>query len=175
MGITGKWWAFEHFGIQPDIIAFGKKSQVCGIMVGKKVDEVKDNVFKVSSRINSTWGGNLADMVRAKRYIEIMKHESLLDNATRVGKILVAELEKLNVEFPDLLLNPRGRGLMDAFDLKTMKLRDEVFDRLFSKGVITLKAGDVTIRLRPPLIASEEDVLEFSEKTRGILKELGAK
>lgn len=175
MGITGKWWAFEHFGIQPDIIAFGKKSQVCGIMVGKKVDEVKDNVFKVSSRINSTWGGNLADMVRAKRYIEIMKHESLLDNATRVGKILVAELEKLNVEFPDLLLNPRGRGLMDAFDLKTMKLRDEVFDRLFSKGVITLKAGDVTIRLRPPLIASEEDVLEFSEKTRGVLKELGAK
>lgn len=175
MGVTGKWWAHQHFGIEPDIIAFGKKSQVCGIMVGSRVDEVKDNVFKVSSRINSTWGGNLADMVRAKRFIEIMKKESLLENADRVGKIVVRELGKLNEEFPELLMNPRGRGLMDAFDLKNEALRDEVFNKLIAKGVLTLKAGETTIRLRPPLVATEEDVSEFSDKVREILKEKRSK
>ena len=174
MGMTGKWWAHQHFDVKPDIMAFGKKSQVCGIMVGSKIDEVKDNVFKTSSRINSTWGGNLADMIRAKRYIEIIKDESLVQNADKVGKIMVDELTGLAEEFPDMMSNARGRGLMDAFDLKSEKFRDEFYDRMFSKGILTLKAGALTIRLRPPLIASEEDVKEFSGKVREVLKEMGA-
>ncbi len=172
MGVTGKWWAHQHHDIKPDIMAFGKKSQVCGIMVGSKIDEVKDNVFKVSSRINSTWGGNLVDMVRAKRFIEIMVEESLVNNAQKIGKILVEELIGLSVDFPDLVSNARGKGLMAAFDLSTEKLRDEFFDRMFTKGVLLLKAGELTIRLRPALVLTEEDVKEFSGKAREVLKEM---
>lgn len=172
MGVTGKWWAHQHYDVQPDIMVFGKKSQVCGIMVGSKIDEVNDNVFKVSSRINSTWGGNLVDMVRAKRFIEIMKEESLIKNAEKVGKVLVEELIALSNDFPDMVSNSRGKGLMDAFDLPSEKQRDEFFDRMFSRGVLLLKAGEVTIRLRPALILSEEDVKEFSQKAREVLKEM---
>lgn len=172
MGVTGKWWAHQHYDVQPDILAFGKKSQVCGIMVGSKIDEVKDNVFKVSSRINSTWGGNLVDMVRAKKFIEIMVEESLLKNAEKMGKILVDELIALSEEFPSMVSNPRGVGLMDAFDLNSEKHRDEFFDRMFSKGVLLLKAGEFTIRLRPALILSEEDIREFSARAREVLKEM---
>ncbi len=172
MGVTGKWWAHQHYGVQPDIMAFGKKSQVCGIMVGSKIDEVKDNVFKVSSRINSTWGGNLADMVRARKFIEIMKEDSLVKNAEESGKILVDELVDLSNEFPDLVSNPRGVGLMDAFDLSSEKLRDEFFNRMFSKGVMLLKAGEFTIRFRPALIVSGEDIKEFSGIAREVLKEM---
>ncbi len=172
MGITGKWWAHQHFGIEPDVLAFGKKSQICGIMAGKKVDEVEDNVFKVSSRINSTWGGNLADMVRSTKTIEIIKKYNLLKNAENMGKILVEFLEEMNQKFPNVLLNPRGRGLMDAFDFKSDKKRDEFYDRLYSKGVVVLKASERTIRLRPPLIVDEEDVSEFSTKVKQVLAEM---
>ncbi|MEM3940847.1 MAG: L-lysine 6-transaminase [Thermoplasmatales archaeon] len=122
MGITGKWWAHQHFGIKPDIIAFGKKSQVCGIMAGSKVDEVEENVFKVSSRINSTWGGNLADMVRATKYLQIMRDYDLVKNAENMGKIVVEVLNEMYYTFPNIVENPRGRGLMDAIDLKTEKM-----------------------------------------------------
>ena len=64
VGLTGKFWAHQHTPVQPDLMAFGKKMQVCGMLAGPRIDEEPDNVFKVSSRLNSTWGGNLVDMVR---------------------------------------------------------------------------------------------------------------
>ncbi len=172
MGVTGKWWAHQHFGIEPDILAFGKKSQICGIMAGSKIDEVEENVFKVSSRINSTWGGNLADMVRATKIIEIMKKYDLLRNAERMGKIIVEFLEEMNNKFPNIVNNPRGRGVMDAIDFRDGKTRDEFFDRLYAKGVVVLKASERTIRLRPPLILQEEDISIFSEKVEQVLREM---
>ncbi len=172
MGVTGKWWAHQHYDVKPDIISFGKKSQVCGIMVGSKIDDVKGNVFHESSRINSTWGGNLVDMVRSKKFIEIMVEESLIENAEKMGKVLVETLRELANDFPELVSNARGKGLMCAFDLKSEKFRDEFFDRMFSKGVLLLKAGESTIRFRPALILTEEDIKEFSGKTREVLNEM---
>jgi L-lysine 6-transaminase len=172
MGITGKWWAHQHFGIEPDLLAFGKKSQICGMMAGEKIDEVEDNVFKVSSRINSTWGGNLADMVRSTKSIEIMKKYNLLKNAEKMGKIIVEFLGEMSIKYPDIVLNPRGMGVMDAIDFRTGKIRDEFFDRLYSKGVVVLKAGERTVRLRPPLILDEEDISEFSQRMKQVLGEM---
>ncbi|MCG3218271.1 MAG: aminotransferase class III-fold pyridoxal phosphate-dependent enzyme, partial [Candidatus Heimdallarchaeota archaeon] len=85
-------WAYEHYGVKPDIIAFGKKTQVCGIMVSDRVDEVEKNVFKESSRINSTFGGVLSDMVRCTKFIEIIVNERLTDNARDMGAHLMKHL-----------------------------------------------------------------------------------
>jgi len=61
MGITGRNWCCEHFDVLPDLLCFGKKAQVCGVMAGPRLDEVKDNCFRLPSRISSTWGGNFTD------------------------------------------------------------------------------------------------------------------
>ncbi len=171
MGITGKWWAYEHFDVKPDIIVFGKKSQVCGIMVGPRVDEIEDNVFRVSSRINSTWGGNLVDMVRATKYLEIIQEERLVDNAAKMGEVFVRGLREIE-EKTGKINNVRGRGLMDAFDLKDTKTRDDLFNILYKNGLLMLKTGEKGIRFRPPLIVGNEEVNEALNIIEKSLKEL---
>ncbi|MEM0466576.1 MAG: L-lysine 6-transaminase [Candidatus Thermoplasmatota archaeon] len=158
VGLTGKMWAHEHYGVKPDILAFGKKTQVCGIMVGNKIDEVKENVFTVPSRINSTWGGNLIDMVRCQMYLEIIHEEKLIKNAEIQGKRLLAGLEDLSEKYENLILNPRGRGLMCAFDLPTPELRDELKRKAYAQNMIILGCGASTIRFRPPLIVTAEEI-----------------
>src|SRR6266404_3673116 len=123
MGITGKNWCCEHFGVQPDLLAFGKKSQVCGVMAGPRLDEVKDNCFRLPSRINSTWGGNFADFVRATHYLRIIEQEALVQNAKCQGNHLLSELESLAVHYP-IVSAVRGRGLLLAFDLPTPTMRE---------------------------------------------------
>lgn len=168
VGLTGKMWAHEHFDFQPDILAFGKKTQICGIMVGKRVDEIKDNVFNVSSRLNSTWGGNLVDMVRCQKYLEIIDEENLVRNAEIQGKRLLEGLEEIAQKYPNKISNARGRGLMCAFDLPTPEKRDELKKRLYENNLVILGCGATTIRFRPPLIISSEEIdetLEIIEKT----------
>lgn len=168
VGLTGKMWAHEHFDFQPDILAFGKKTQVCGIMVGSRVDEIKDNVFKVSSRLNSTWGGNLVDMVRCQKYLEVIDEENLVKNAAVQGKHLREGLEQIAERYPKKISNARGLGLMCAFDLPTPNERDKLKQRLYENGLLILSSGANTIRFRPPLIISSEEIdkaLEILDKT----------
>lgn len=168
VGLTGKMWAFEHFDFQPDILAFGKKTQVCGIMVNNRVDEIEENVFNVSSRLNSTWGGNLVDMVRCQKYLEVIDEENLVKNAVVQGERLLKGLEETAEEYSDKISNARGLGLMCAFDLPTPKERDEFKDKLYNNGLLVLSCGSNTIRFRPPLIISSEEIdeaLEIIDKT----------
>lgn len=155
-GTTGRWWAFEHFGVEPDVFAFAKKSQVSGIAAGPRIDEV-DSVFHVSSRINSTWGGHLGDMVRCQRIIEVIEEEGLLARASRVGAYLLARLEELERRDPGRVSNARGRGLMLAFDLPGPDVRAEVLRRLQEDGVLALASGARSIRMRPPLVLEEAE------------------
>jgi len=168
LGLTGKMWAYEHFDFKPDILAFGKKTQVCGIMVTNRVDEVKDNVFEVSSRINSTWGGNLTDMVRCQKYLEIIDEERLLSNAAVQGKRLLQGLEDLAQNYGTKITNARGCGLMCAFDCFSPERRDSLRKKLYANGLVVLGCGKETIRFRHPLIVTEEEIdetLEIIEKT----------
>ncbi len=158
VGLTGKMWAYQHFGFEPDIVAFGKKMQVCGIMVSDRVDEVKDNVFQVPSRINSTWGGNLADMVRAQKFLEIIKEERLVEKAAQNGVPLLKGLEELRVKHPEMVSNVRGRGLMCAFDLPSAEQRDALKKNLYENGVVILGCGSKSIRFRPPLTIAEDEL-----------------
>lgn len=158
IGLTGKMWAYQHFNITPDIIAFGKKTQVCGMMVTNRVDEVEENVFVVPSRLNSTWGGNLTDMVRAQRILEIIDEDNLVANAADVGSYLLEKLFELGEKFPYVVTNIRGRGLMCAFDLPSTQQRDQFRKMAFENGMIILPCGAKSIRFRPALVCSRKDI-----------------
>jgi len=159
MGITGKMWAYQHHDFMPDIVAFGKKSQVCGIMVGPKVDEVSENCFTVSSRINSTWGGNICDMVRATRYLEIYRDDNILDYVADIaGPQLFNGLQTLSAEFPKLVTNVRGKGLMCAFDFPCPDLRDKFLKKMRERHVLLLACGTRSVRFRPALNIAPEEI-----------------
>ena len=150
MGLTGRWWAFEDMGVEPDIFAFGKKTQVCGVAATDRLNEV-DSVFEVSSRINSTWGGNLVDMVRSERYIQLITEHQLLDSVKEVGDYALERLTELAAAHPDVD-NVRGRGLMCAFDLPNDAVRERVRQNLLSEQkVIMLASGQRSLRFRPVL------------------------
>jgi L-lysine 6-transaminase len=155
MGITGRTWCCEHFGVQPDLLAFGKKAQVCGVMAGPRLDEVKDNVFRLPSRINSTWGGNFTDFVRSTHYLRIIEAEKLVANARVQGGKFHAELLALARRHP-VVSGVRGRGLMLAFDLPDTARRDAFWKGAFDLGLLVLRSGERSIRLRPVLDVTDE-------------------
>lgn len=167
--MTGKFWAHEHY-VKPDILAFGKKAQVCGILAGKRVDEVETNCFHVSSRINSTWGGNLVDMVRFGRILDVIEEENLVDNAATVGNYLQTRLEAL-ADQHEHFTNPRGKGLFCAVDLPDGHSRDAVIKECVNNGLMILSCGSNTVRFRPPLTITQDqideglDILEKAYKT----------
>ncbi|MGW0801430.1 L-lysine 6-transaminase [Nonomuraea sp. NPDC002799] len=158
VGMTGSPWAYQQLGLEPDVVAFGKKAQLGGIMAGRRVDEVPDNVFTVGGRINSTWGGGLADMVRSRRLLEIIERDELIARAASVGSWLLGQLHALCDRHPALVSNVRGRGLMCAFDLPDDGRRDElVLSLREEENVLVLPCGPRSVRLRPALsIAVEE-------------------
>ena len=149
-GTTGKMWCCEHFDVLPDLLVFGKKAQVCGVMAGPKLDEVADNVFRLPSRINSTWGGNLTDMVRCAHHLHIIEQEHLLENAAKTGAELVAGLNELAKE-ENPISAVRGRGLMIAFDLPDHESRETFYKGLYDVGLLAIRSGDKSIRFRPAL------------------------
>ncbi|MDT4997502.1 MAG: L-lysine 6-transaminase, partial [Pseudonocardiales bacterium] len=158
VGMTGSAWAYQQLGIQPDVVAFGKKAQVCGIMAGGRVDEVAQNVFAVSSRINSTWGGNLTDMVRARRILEVIESDGLIEHARELGAYLMAGLAEL-ASRQQAVSEVRGRGLMCACTLLSPQLRDEVVRRMRQdERVFVLGCGQQSLRFRPPLTVTAQDL-----------------
>ena len=171
IGITGKWWAHQHFSVKPDIISFGKKTQVCGLLAGPRVEEVENNVFSESSRINSTFGGNLADMVRFHIILEIMEKENLPENAKNMGDFLLGELGNLAEEFPAYITNPRGLGLFAAFDLPSQTERDKVIGGLMKNKLLMLPSGDNAIRFRPHLNVTKEDLTTSLEIINATIKD----
>jgi L-lysine 6-transaminase len=172
VGLTGKFWAHQNFSekARPDILAFGKKMQVCGILAGHRLNEVEKNVFKASSRINSTWGGNLVDMVRSSKILEIIEEDNLCENARIVGEYLQNKLHLLSHKYPHLLSNVRGRGLLTAFDFPTKENRDKFIQKGIEHEVMFLGCGARTIRFRPALILQESHVdygMEVMDKILG--------
>jgi len=154
---SGEPWLWQTKGVAPDVVAFGKKTQVCGLYASPRVDEVADNVFAKSSRINSTWGGSLVDMVRCRQFIDIILGERLHENVAARGAEILAGLRRLAAErgtFDDV----RGIGSFVAFSFETPAARDAFLAALLQQGLLALKSGDRSIRLRLSLAIGEEEV-----------------
>ena len=158
-GVTGKTWCGQYFGVVPDLMAFGKKAQVCGIMAGPRLDDVKDNAIRLPSRLNSTWGGNLTDMVRSTHYMHIIEEEFLVENAAKVGTYFLDQLRDLQ-RYEPMITAVRGRGLFLAFDLPDGRIRERFWKGLFDLGVLTLRSGERSLRFRPALDITAEVVDE---------------
>ena len=141
----------EHLGVAPDVVAFGKKAQVCGIYASTRVDEVPDNVFALPSRINSTWGGNLADMVRCRRFIEIIEEDGLAAHIAAMGDRLVAGLRGI-ARRTGAFTSPRGRGSLAAVTLASPEARGKLLDAMFSRELAALPSGPTSVRFRLPLV-----------------------
>lgn len=173
IGITGKMWAFQHFTSKPDIISFGKKTQVCGVLANKeKFDEIPNNVFRESSRINSTFGGNFIDMMRFKLVLEVIEKENLCENARVVGEYLLSGLQNLAAKYPQHLSNARGRGLMCAIDLTDGAQRDAVRDELYRRNLIILGCGDQSLRFRPHLNVTKEEIQLALDKIEDVISQI---
>jgi L-lysine 6-transaminase len=158
-GTTGTAWAYQQLGLSPDIVAFSKKVQVGGIMAGGRIDEIPDNVFAVSGRINSTWGGGLVDMVRSRRILEIIEREGLLEAARAKGERFLNALRSVAQSLPEVVSNVRGRGLMVAVDLPDTALRNAVLTDLRDvEHVLALSSGERAVRFRPALSVTDDEI-----------------
>jgi L-lysine 6-transaminase len=152
VGATGSAWCHQQLGIEPDLVAFGKKAQVCGVMAGRRLEQVHPHVFTEPGRINSTWGGNLTDIVRSRRVLEVIEDEELIDRAAKLGDHLLAGLQEVADRHPTLAANVRGRGLLCAVDLPDPAVRDALLADLFStERVLLLGGGTRSLRFRPHL------------------------
>ena len=151
MGVSGRNWCCQHFDVLPDLLCFGKKAQVCGVMAGGRLDEVPENVFRSPGRINSTWGGNFTDMVRSTHYLKIIERENLVANAAAVGEMFQEKLNGLASTSGGLIGAVRGRGLLLAFSFSNGDLRNTFWKECYEAGLFILRCGECSIRLRPVL------------------------
>lgn len=168
-GITGKFWASDYY-VRPDIVAFGKKSQQCGIMVSERLDEVEDNCFAVSGRINSTWGGNLVDMVRSTHIMNIMEDEKIINNVVLRGKYLLNRLNEIQSSFSNLVSNVRGLGLLCSFDLPDTELRNKFRIVAEKERLLILGCGQKSIRFRPMLNITDAELEEGLQVIEKVLR-----
>jgi L-lysine 6-transaminase len=178
VGLTGTPWCYQQLGLEPDIVAFAKKVQLGGIMVGRRVDAVPDNVFRQSGRLNSTWGGGLVDMVRSRRVLEIIEADGLIDHAAKVGDWLLHRLLDVQERYDEVVSNTRGRGLMCAFDLADAATRQAVIEGLREQRVLVLPCGERSVRLRPALSVTEDELgvgLDALDKVLGGITEAGSR
>lgn len=153
LGHTGKWWAFEHYGVKPDIMSMAKALQIGAVAFDKRFDPREQSV------LSSTWGGgNRIDMAVGAKTIDVIKKDRLLENATKMGNVLKKGLTELIGKGG--IMDVRGIGLMIGIECETKAKRDEVLMKLFRKGLLMLSGGQKAIRIIPPLIITEEQVQE---------------
>jgi 4-aminobutyrate aminotransferase len=150
MGRTGKWWAYEHYGVEPDIMTVAKALQVGATVYDKKYDPTEPGV------LSSTWGGgSRIDMAIGTKIIEIILRNNLLSNSQKIGNTLLRNF--VDIVGTNGLIDASGIGLMIGLEFDTKMTRDAVVNSLFKKGLLVLPAGMKSIRIMPPLIIDEEE------------------
>ncbi len=175
-GRTGKYFASEHFGVEPQIISLAK-AIANGLPMGATVVDSKLN-FPEPGLHSNTYGGNLLASVACKATIDAMKNERAVENAAKRGKYLRKRLDEIQEKY-NFIGDVRGIGLMQAMDFvkdrKTkypaVKLRDRIEINAFKNGIILLGTGESGIRFIPPLIITDNQIDEGMEAFQKGLKE----
>ena len=165
---SGKTWWWQLSDVAPDICIFGKKTQICGIYASERIDEVAGNVFSLSSRINSTWGGSLVDMVRCRRFIEIIEQEDLAANIAEMGDRMVTGLRGI-ASATGAFTNTRGRGSLIAVTLETPDQRNALLNRMFEHEFLALPTGPESIRFRLPYVVGADEIDEMLNRVEASL------
>jgi 4-aminobutyrate aminotransferase len=168
MGRTGKWWAGDHSGIEPDILCVAK-GIASGLPLSATIARAGVMDWKPGAHA-STFGANPVSVAAALVTHRLVK-DHYLENARRMGEYIFGRLSKWRERFP-IVGDVRGKGLMIGVEIvsdqKTKepapKLRDSIEDLAFSKGLLILGAGPNTIRLAPPLLIDEEQA-DFAIQT----------
>ncbi len=152
MGRTGMMWAIERDGIEPDILLAGK-GIASGMPLGAMIARAELMTWEVGAH-GSTYGGNPVSCASALATIDLIEKE-LAANAEQVGSGLLEGLRRLEAE-GDLIVDVRGFGLMIGVEFRSPTVADAVEEACFSRGLLTLRAGDATIRISPPLVINAE-------------------
>ena len=153
LAVTGEMFAIDHFDLPypPMAVATGKKFGCGVIYMYEPLEEV--------GVLDSTWGGTLADMVRVTREVEIVERDGLMQHAAEVGDYLAEKLRELQLRHQGFVLNVRGMGLYQGFSLDTRARRGALVRTALERhGLLLLGAGDSSIRFRPNLSVTREDV-----------------
>jgi L-lysine 6-transaminase len=148
---TGTVWYFQKLQWEPDIVIFGKKSQVCGIFVKESFDQIFDK--SQAGRMCITFDGDLVDMVRCSHIIETIEREELLSNVIeREAQLRMGLLDIRKIK------NVRSSGVLFGFDLKDRDERDTFVRNLRNIGMICNPTGEKSVRMRPSLSVTQEDI-----------------
>ncbi|HAF62807.1 MAG TPA: aspartate aminotransferase family protein [Anaerolineaceae bacterium] len=175
MGRTGKWWAIDHYGVEPDILCIAK-GIASGVPMGVMMAKAELMTWPSGSHGN-TFGGNPLACAAALKTIELIETQ-YLENAQKMGKIALEMLQDMQNDHPSIG-DVRGKGLMIGVEFvkdrqtkePAVDLRNEVVDQCFSKGLLTLGCGDSTIRITPPLCITEQEIREGLEIFSAAIKE----
>ena len=163
---TGKWWAFQYYGIKPDMISIAKSLQVGAVVFDKKFEPTQQGV------LSSTWGGgNRIDMAIGIKTIDIIARDKLLEKVNKNGDFLkqcLIELKNVN----DTIMDVRGIGLMLGVEFYKKEDRNKVINKLFKNKLLVLPAGIKTIRILPPLIITKQEISKGLEIFERVLKEI---
>ncbi len=109
-------------------------------------------------------------MVRCQLYLEIIEEENLLENARLRGLYLLDRLEQMARDFPKFISQPRGRGLMCAFDLPSAEVREKFLDACYDRKMIVLACGTQSVRFRPSLTVTDKEIDKAMEIIHAVLK-----
>ena len=153
LGRTGKWWAFEHYDVKPDIMSMAKALQV-GVAAYNRIFDPN-----VEGVLSSTWGaGSRIDMAVGAKIIDVISQEKLLINAATKGEALKKGLNEMVGR--NGIVDVRGIGLMIGIEFDLRERRDKKLRELFKRGLLLLPAGHNAMRVMPPLIIGDEEIQE---------------
>lgn len=158
--VTGDYWYSKKIDLEPDILVFGKKSQICGLMANDKYSEAIKSQYR---KLEVTFDGDLIDAVRCGFIIDAIKNDSLLENVEAKSNILSSELSS-NFE------NYRSSGHLIAFDFQTKSKRDKFVSQAFSNFLLVNPTGEKSVRLRPNLAFNGNELDELISKITKSLK-----
>ena len=179
-GRSGKWFAIEHYGVDPDIICLAK-GMGSGLPIGAIVYDAKLD-YTVKGAHSNTYGGNLLGCASSLAGIEVLEKEKLVQNSARMGGYMQKRLLELQADH-ECIGDVRGKGLMQAtefvLDRRTKKaapkLRDDIEDIAFRNGLMLLGCGKSSIRYIPPLVVTRDQIdqaMEILDKAIGEAEKL---